>query len=30
MEEVCQEIKLTLCGLGRLLFRARILDMIKY
>ena len=30
MDEVYQEIKLTLCGRCRLIFRDRILDMIKY
>jgi len=30
MEEVYQEIKLTLCGQCRLKFRDKILDMIKY
>jgi hypothetical protein len=30
MDEVHQEIKLTLCGRCRLIFRDRILDMIKY
>ena len=30
MDEVYQEIKLTLCGRCRLVFRDRILDMIKY
>ena len=30
MEEVHQEIKLILCGRCRLIFRDRILDMIKY
>ena len=30
MEEVYQEIKLTLCGHCRLKFRDKILDMIKY
>ena len=30
MDEVYQEIKLTLCGKCRLVFRDRILDMIKY
>ena len=30
MDEVYQEIKLILCGRCRLLFRDRILDMIKY
>jgi len=30
IEEVCQEIKLALGGLGCLLFRDKILDMIKY
>ena len=30
MDEVYQEIKLTLCGRCRLIFRDKILDMIKY
>ena len=30
MDEVYQEIKLTLCGQCRLVFRDKILDMIKY
>jgi hypothetical protein len=30
MEEVYQEIKLTLCGRCRLIYRDKILDMIKY
>ena len=30
MDEVYQEIKLILCGRCRLIFRDRILDMIKY
>jgi beta-phosphoglucomutase-like phosphatase (HAD superfamily) len=30
MDEVYQEIKLTLCGRCRLLFRDKILDMIKF
>lgn len=30
MNEVHQEIKLILCGRCRLIFRDRILDMIKY